>query len=254
MPTAGDQVPAGPTDVSRRLQALENEVRELRAARRLEAASIGEGGLSIRDGGRLAMLTPGGVRMVDIGKIDSPQFNHFDGSPQQAFVLKREDGTNFMACFSYPPLGSEAQAWKFYDRSGNIVVAEDTNSAQGLARPYIPIPMGPDFEGGWDYWPRATGTATTILWSGRFYKQTPNIAIVVQASMDTSGANGTLDMTVQGTVQGSAQNVGFSAGYLTFTANLAAYDHMQQIDVAIRGRRTSGTGALRASLYSAYQN
>jgi len=254
MPTAGDQLPAGPTDLARRVQALEQEVRELRAARRLEAASVGEGGLSIRDGGRFTMATPTGVRMIDVGAITDPTFNHADGSEQQAMFFRREDGSNFLVCYAYPPSGSETQAWKFVDRSGNVVVAEDTNSARGLARPYLPIPMGPDFEGGWDYWPRATGTTTTILWSGRFYKQTPNLAVVVQASMDTSGANGTLDMTVQGTVQGAAQNVGFSAGYLSFTANVAAYDHMQQIDVAIRGRRTSGTGALRASLYSAYQN
>ncbi|MDX3087199.1 hypothetical protein PV620_30305 [Streptomyces sp. ME02-6978a] len=254
MPTAGDQVPGGPTDFSRRLQALEQEVRELRAARRLEAASVGKGGLSIRSGGRFAMATPTNVRMIDVGAIDDPAFNHSDGSPQQAMFFRREDGTNFLVCYAYPPSGSETQAWTWYDRSGNVVFAEDTNSAKGLARPYIPIPMGPDFGGGWDYWPRTSGTGTVPLWSGAFYKQLPRLSIVVQASMDTSGATGQLEMTVQGQVTGPAQSVGFVAGWFTFTADVSGYDHMQQLDVVIRGRRTAGTGTLRAGLNSAYQN
>lgn len=254
MPTPGDQIPGGTQQMARDIAELKRQVRELRAARRLENASVGKGGMKIVSGGRLSMDTPSGVRMVDNGQINNTDYNHSDGSTQQAMFHKREDGSLMFACFSYPPLGSETQAWKWFDRTGNVVFAEDTNSGMGLARPYLPVPMGPGYDGGWDYWPRAASTSTSQLWSGRFYKQLPNIVVVVKASMDTSGGNGTIELTVGGTVQGTAQNLGFSVGYITLGPySLASYDHMQQVDIVVQGRRTSGTGALRASLYSAYQ-
>ncbi len=253
MPTPGDQLPNGTQQMARDIASLKRQVSELRAARRLENAAVGAGGLRVVNGGRLAMDTPGNVRMVDIGKLSDTSFNHSDGSPQQALQLRRDDGSLFMSCFSYPPSGFETQAWKFYDRSGNIILAEDTNSGQGFARPYLPVPVGPAYEGSWDYWPRTTGTTTTKLWAGRFYKQLPNIVLVMQVSMDTSGATGTIELTVGGTVRASS-SVSFSVGYVTLGPYaLDGYDHMQQVDIVVQGRRTAGTGALRASLYSAYQ-
>ncbi len=253
MPTPADQLPGGTQQMARDIADLKKQVRELRAARRLENAAVGAGGLRVVNGGRLAMDTPGKVRMVDIGKIGDASYNHGDGSPQQAVQLRRDDGSLFMACFSYPPSGFETQAWSFYDRSGNVILAEHTNSGQGLARPYLPVNLGPAYEGSWDYWPRTSGTTTTRLWQGRFYKQLPRIVLVMQASMDTSGATGVIEMTVGGTVRASA-NVGFSVSYFTLGPyDLDSWDHMQQVDIVAQGRRTAGTGTLRAALYSAYQ-
>ncbi|MEV6124370.1 hypothetical protein AB0M23_28335 [Streptomyces sp. NPDC052077] len=252
MPTPADQIPPDPTSLARRVATLERELRELRAARRLEKASVGKGGLRIVDGGRLAMDTPQGVRMVDIGQITAAQYDHGDGTPQQGVQLRREDGTLFLACFSYPPSGFDWQAWALYDRTGSVVVAEDTNSGQGLARPYLEVPMGPSYEGGWDYWPRTSSTTATPLWEGIVYKQLPRVAVVVRASMDTSGATGELDLTIGGIAQEPPVPVSFSVGYITLGPYPLDYAHMDQITLAVRGRRTSGTGALRASIVSAY--
>ncbi|MEW5658363.1 hypothetical protein ABGT92_23955 [Streptomyces cinereoruber] len=252
MPTPGDQLPGGPQQMARDIADLKRQVRELRAARRLEAAAIGAGGLRIT-GGRLAMDTPARIRMVDIGPLTDPQYNHGDGTAQQAIQLRREDGGLAMACYAYPPSGSEAQTWRLYDRAGNVVMAEDGGLGSGLARPYLPVPLGPAYQGSWDYWPRATATTTSKLWQGRFYRQLPSVVLVMQASMDTSGATGTIEMAVDGTVRASA-SVAFSVAYFTLGPyDLTDYDHMQQIDVTVQGRRTAGTGALRATLYSAYQ-
>ncbi|MFE4311489.1 hypothetical protein ACFRR6_36150, partial [Streptomyces sp. NPDC056891] len=246
MPTPGDQLPGGPQQMARDIADLKRQVRELRAARRLESAAVGAGGLRITGGGRLAMDTPNRVRMVDIGTLTDAQYNHADGSPQQAIQLRREDGGLALACYAYPPSGSEAQSWRLYDRTGNVIMAEDAASGSGLARPYLPVPLGPAYEGSWDYWPRASGTTTTRLWQGRFYKQLPRLALVMQASMDTSGATGTIELAVGGTVRASA-SVTFSVGYFSLGPyTLDGYDHMQQIDITVQGRRTAGTGALRA--------
>ncbi|MFG3488564.1 hypothetical protein [Streptomyces sp. NPDC047972] len=253
MPTPGDQLPGGAQQMARDIADLKRQVRELRAARRLESAAVGAGGLRVTDGGRFAMDTPGRVRMVDIGTLTDPQYDHGDGSPQQAIQVRREDGGLALACYAYPPSGSEAQTWRMYDRTGNVILAEDGGSEMGLARPYLPVPLGPAYEGSWDYWPRATGTTTTRLWQGRFYKQLPNVVLVMQASMDTSGATGTIELAVGGTVRATA-SVAFSVGYVTLGPYaLDSYSHMQQIDLTIQGRRTAGTGTLRATLYSAYQ-
>lgn len=253
MPTAGEQIPGGTTALARRLADLERQVRELRAARRLEAASVGAGGLRIVQGGRFAMDTPAGVRMIDVGKIDDGRFNHADGRPQQASFMRREDGSLMFGCFAYPPSPSgETQAWTFYDRTGNVILAEDTASGQGLARPALPVPMGPSYQGGWDYWPRNANTTMAELWTGQIYKQQPKVVVVARTSMDTSGATGFLELKINGVAQGSPQSVSFSVGYLTFGPYPIPGDHMDQIEIVLQGRRSAGTGAIRATIHSAY--
>lgn len=252
MPTAGDQLPADTTTLARRVASLEREVGELRAARRLEAASVGAGGLRVVDGGRLSMDTPGGNRMVDIGEISNPTYNHADGTPQQAMWLRREDGSGFMSCFSYPPSGFETQAWKFTDRTGGVVFAEDTNSGQGLSRPYLPVPMQHAYDGGWDYWPRTTSTSMTELWAGRMYKQLPHLVIVIRASMDTAAATGQIDVTIDGVSQGATSGITFGVGYYQLGPYDLGGDHMDSMDIAVRGRRVTGTGTIRAGVIAAY--
>ena len=53
MPTPADQLPGGVTGLAQRIATLERALRELRAARRLEAATIGKGALTVQ-------ATPGG--------------------------------------------------------------------------------------------------------------------------------------------------------------------------------------------------
>ena len=254
MPTAGDQLPADPQTLARKVAALEREVRELRAARRLESATVGAGGVRIINGGRLAMDTVPGVRMVDIGSITDGRFNHPDGRPQQAMWLRREDGTLIMSCFS--GIGTEQQAWNFYDRDGRSVFSEDTVSGSGLARPYLPVPMAPAYQGGWDYWPRTSSTTAQELWTAKMYKQQPKLIVTFRAAVDTSGATGVVDLTVglaNTTNVVASATVAFSVDYFTFgPIDLTAYAHMQQLDVKLRAYRTAGTGTVRASLLSAY--
>ncbi|CAM5681046.1 MULTISPECIES: hypothetical protein [Streptomyces] len=250
MPTPASQLPPDATTLARRIATLEREVRELRAARRLEAATVGAGGVRVTAGGRLAMDTPPGVRVVDVGAIRDERFNHSDGTPQQAIWMRREDGTDVFTCFG--GIGDATQAWAFWDRQDNPVIADDTVSGSGLARPYLPVPMAPAYQGGWDYWPRTSSTAAQELWIGRIYKQQPRLVVVIRAAMDTSGATGVVDLIVGNNVANSFP-VAFAADWFTFgPVDLTGYAHMQQVDIRVRGRRVSGTGTLRASLISAY--
>ncbi|XQE88141.1 hypothetical protein ACN24M_24710 [Streptomyces microflavus] len=247
MPTAGDQVPGGATDLARRVQALEREVRELRAAKRLQNASVGAGGLRIVDGGRLSMDTPDGRRMVDIGAVENPDYDHGDGSPQQAMWFRREDGSTFFACFSYPAGGGgEEQAWTFYDRSGNNILAEDTSSGVGLARPYLPLnaPVALDST----TWPRgfaATFSTISVAWNTLWQ---PKMRLYALTST-VGTATGEVQVLVEGNPWGPVVTAG------------AAFDHTdvipdvqlgRQFQIEVQARRLTGTGSIAAQVFMIY--
>ncbi|MER7153756.1 hypothetical protein [Streptomyces lydicus] len=251
MPTAGDQLPPDPQALAREVAALKRDVRELRAARRLEQATVGAGGVRIVNGGRHAMDTARGVRMVDIGAISDQRFNHADGSAQQAMWYRREDGSLIFSC--YGSGGGGPQAWSWRDRTENQVIADDTVSGAGLARPYLPVQMGPSIQSGWDYWPRNSTTTMAELWRGMIYKQQPRVVVVMDAAMDTSGATGFIEMRINGIAQGSPTSVDFNGNYYTLGPfDLTSFAHMQQVAISVHGRRNTGTGTIRASVYSAY--
>lgn len=250
MPTAGDQLPGGVTGLARRVADLARDLRELRAARRLESASIGAGGLRVVAGGRFAMDGVIGTRMVDIGAINSAAYNNVDGSPQQATFFRRQDGSLAISVFAGP--GGSQQFFGLWDAQGHIVMGDDV-SGRGIAHPYLPVALGLGFDGGWDYWPRTVSASMVELWNGGIYAQQPRLVVVVRASADASGTTGQVQLAINGTVVGSPQTVGFAANYYTLgPVSLAAYEHMQQLQIQVMARRTAGTGAIRASLYSAY--
>lgn len=85
------QLPPGPDGLIRRLESLEREVQQLRAARRLESSTIGDGGITIT-GGAVRVIDSAGTEIARLGARDdiapAP-----DESPQSGFVLRRNDGS-----------------------------------------------------------------------------------------------------------------------------------------------------------------
>jgi hypothetical protein len=223
MPTPAEQLPPDVATLARKVRALEREMSEMRAARRLESAAIGAGGLKITKGGRLATETPDGQRVLDSGAISNASYNHVDGTPQQALFIRREDGSAALSVFASAGSGAR-QFLALWDTSGTIIVSDDAISGVGLARPYLPVTLSPAIGTGWDYWPRTTASTMGDLLVGQIYRQQPQLAVVVVAA---------------------------TAGFFTFTADLTTYDHMSQVAVSVAGRRTAGTGALRAQFYTA---
>lgn len=68
-----------------------------------------------------------------------------DGTYQPGFIVRREDGTLAAALYDPTPDPSTPDGFQqflaLYDRAEEIVVSDDTDSGQGLARPYVPIPV-----------------------------------------------------------------------------------------------------------------
>lgn len=75
-----DQVPAGQDWIARRLRQLEREVRELRAERRLEAATIGAGGIDITEGA-LRIRDGNGDVVVQLGLLPDASYGLASISP-----------------------------------------------------------------------------------------------------------------------------------------------------------------------------
>jgi hypothetical protein len=243
MPTPGDQLPGGATDQNRRLKALEREVRELRAARRLENAAIGSGGLRITAGGRFAMETPAGRRMVDIGSIENSDFDHGDGSTQQAMWFRREDGSLFFACYAYPPGGSgETQAWTFYDRTGTAVLAEDTASGSGLARPWLPL--NPPVPTDSTTWPRGTAANFAAIASSWNTLWQPQMR-VFGLTAAVGAATGEVRLAIDGNPWGPTVSAGAAIDY-TGPVPDTAIGSLFKLDV--QARRVTGTGSIACQI------
>ncbi|MFD5111430.1 hypothetical protein ACFWNG_03795 [Streptomyces sp. NPDC058391] len=246
MPTGADHLPANTASLMRRLVALEKEVRELRSARRLQNAAVGAGGLRIVDGGRLSMDTPDGNRMVDFGQITNASFNHGDGTPQQGLFLRREDGTRFFACYSYPPSGNETQAWTFYDRNNTAVFAEDTNSGTGLARPWLPL-LAPT-SGDTSTWGKTTAAAFTTIATAYNVKWQPKLRVFAHtAAIGT--ATGDIQFAINGTAWGAPVSVGSS---LDVTDVIESVEIGEQFTLDVQARRLTGTGSIAAQVRMIY--
>lgn len=208
----------------------------------LRNASItGGAGLTIKDGGRLALETAAGVVLFEIGPV-GPALP--DGTPQQGWVVRRADGSGVLDLFDVDTSdGVLRQALNWRDRSGNVVLADDTDSGQGLARPYLPGVFSRARYADWSV--STTSGSFETLWRAEVYHQQPRLSVAVNASMDTAATTGEIQVLVNGTQLAPSQAVTFSLSTLLFGPAPVQATHMSLLSVEIRGRRTSASGALR---------
>lgn len=232
--------PATPPNLWERIRKLvQDEVGRLLRSGLLRSASIGEGGLTLR-GGFLRMLF-GDVNIVFVGPV-GPALP--DGTPQMGVVVRRGDGTTVLDLFDADTSdGVLRQALNWRDRDGNTVLADDTNSGQGLARPWL--------TGGF-YRPRfadmTTGTTSgtfETVWETRIAHQQPQLEVAYRATTDLSGATGETQVLVNGTRLGTVRSETFVLTTRYVGPEPVAGAHMSELHIEIQARRTSATGAVR---------
>jgi hypothetical protein len=102
MPLRSDLLSDGPPGIWKAIKRLQEEIRELRAARRLEAASIAAGGITVTADGSIQVLAADGTVRLWIS------------ADPQGFLIR--------------------------DAAGNALIFEDPGG-QGLARPFFDVPM-----------------------------------------------------------------------------------------------------------------
>jgi len=245
MPQRSDMLPPTPASLWQDLKALRREFNEFRAARRLESAAIGAGGLTIRDGGRLAVTTPAGQDVLYIGRIDP---SHPDGSPQQGIIARREDGT--VALSIWTGAGSGVQPLVVWDHLGHGIVAEDL-VAGGLAAPYLAA----------DGWFGAVEQPTFTTTSGTFstvthlpyIKQHPRVTAYYLVRASDGATSGEIRLVDDsGTQIGSTVTVGLGAFFYGSITGSLAGSHMSEQYLHWQARTTAGAGTIGVKGLSTY--
>ncbi|RPE27273.1 hypothetical protein [Kitasatospora cineracea] len=243
MPLRSDMLPSGPGDLWKAIKALREDLRELRAARRLEAAAIGAGGLSIVNGGALTMKTTAGVPMLFVGPV---QYTFLDGSTQQGVIGRRADGSAFLTMYAQPGIsGSNYQGWALYDRAGNAIVSEDAVSGTGLGLPYLPNCWAP---ARYTDWPASSSGTFEDIHRLTIYKQQPYASVSIGHTSDVSGTTGELQVTVNGTPVTPVTPVSFSQAAVTVGPFALPGRIRQQVEIRVQARRTAGTGNVRCQI------
>ncbi|SCL31909.1 hypothetical protein GA0070616_4355 [Micromonospora nigra] len=221
-------------DIMRRLRELEKQVEQLNAARRLESASIGRGGLVIKDGGAL--------RVVDEDGRSIAWFGLNADTGQRGVVLRRAGGALAFAAYGTGE-GGDTGFVALYDLAGQYIVTDDVASGRGLARPYIPVPMGEVAV------PTATTTSSTFvdLASGLWPVQHPALHAYLLVRADDGSTTGEVRLTLDGVQVGDVLSV--TAGQYTYatigpapTPGIYPFGSLRTL--AMQARRTAGSGSI----------
>src|SRR5690606_25039277 len=129
-------------DLRKRVQALEGQTR-------LESASIGRGGLTIKNGGTLQVVDGNGNLLGYMGFWGGAADPN--GDPQSGFVFFRNDEsgqTPALALLDYNPLDEDGfhQVVTFFDRHAHRVL-EDDPGGNGLNNPHFNLSIVPGGDG-----------------------------------------------------------------------------------------------------------
>ncbi len=226
-------------DVMHEIAELKRQVAELTSGRRLEAATIGAGGITIQAGGKVLVCDDVGNAMIWLGQVPFGE----EGTKPGLVAFRAGGGPPAMSLFD----GIFA-AW---DRAGNIVMSTDEASGQGIARPWLPVTWA-----GSDYtkWPGTTSGAFAVVVETAIPRQQPRIFVRVRHSTDVSGTTGELRLMCDGTQLGTTVPVAYAIDFSDFgPVDLPPSSAFgDTIGLSIDARRTAGTGAVRAMVTASW--
>lgn len=204
--------------------------------------SVGEGGSLTIKGGRLVVRYPeadGGGIGAYFGDLYEQSTGAYAGT---GLVVQNKDGTDMLVARTDEASGG---AWvNLYDTGGRIIAGNDTNSGQGLARPYVP---GVFYRADYDDWPAETSTAFVTKYRARMPKQHPRLYVRAWTSNDTSGATGEVRVLVNGAVWGAAQATAFAISEKVWGPAPVDGAHMDTLVVELQARMVSGAGGVRCA-------
>lgn len=206
-------------------------------------SSLSAGGRFTIKGGALSVEAADGGPSFFVGGI---QPSLPDGTYQPGMILHREDGTVAMALYDPDPDPGGPDDYKqflaVFDREGNILFADDTESGQGIARPGL---SGGFAATRFANFGCSTTSATFVTVADQWVtKQQPRLDVLLRASMDTAGTTGEVRVLVDGVQFGSTTSESFVVNERFFGPAPVAGLHTQELHVEIQGRRTSATGTL----------
>lgn len=239
MPQRADLLPQGLPGILQAISEIRKDIRELRAARRLEAAAIGSGGLTVTGAGYLTVMDADGSVLLLIGGIEP----YGDGTPQRGLAIRRADGSLALSVSSTSGSTADPQCLVIRDAKGNPLVAEDI--AGGLARPWGDIPMYAAKSGSWL---TTTSASYEVLWRGVVDARNPKLA-VSGWSLAGAGSAGNVRVKANGTVIGSASAVTTSTQQWTIGPLAHGVAIGSDLTVEIEAQLTSGAGPVSIGVH-----
>jgi hypothetical protein len=238
-----DAMPPGPDDLARRVADLEKLVQRLAAVNAFNAATIDKGGLKVINGGSIAVIDPATGRTVAyLGQGTIPDGS---GRTQMVALFIRDDGTPALelADLGTIPGHAHQQALQWFDRSGNIVIADDTLSGKGIAVPYVPF--GP-FMSNTAPTDTTTSATFTTLQSAVGYWMNPKVFIQILVRSSDATTTGNVRVLDQSNNQiGSTQAVaGNDFKYVNIGPIAMPGNFKDSLSLNIQAQRTAGAGTI----------
>lgn len=224
MPTPADMIPGGMTGLAQKVAALEREVRELRAARRMESTSI--------SGGQYSLITPAGVRVFGVGQWPSGVYGT---------ELRRDDGSLALAVSGRDD--ANGNTIQIASRDGHTIIADDQYADGWLGKPWIPVAMTTPYD--------VTAGAWVLTHIGTLWAQHPvlDLHASVYAPAATTGqirfrivVNDA--STLIGPTATATNDQEVDLVYRATRTDLAGIEHGTKVQVLLECQRTAGAGVV----------
>ncbi len=232
--TFGSLWPADESSQGKLIAQLQADVRELKAARTLENATIATGGLSILKAGALQVVNTASTVVLHLGLLKED-----DGSTSYGMTLLRDDGT--------VSLQSDGDFLGIRDKTGRIVVSDDGKSGHGLATPHFD--MGGLHDTNTAMWPSTNATTYTGI-AGRYMEViNPRLTWQIYLYAD-AGVTASFQMTVNGSPISTVQTVvGAASGTISVwstDADLPSGVSVGDVVPVMLNAKVSGSGNAKA--------
>lgn len=234
------QEAAVPQDLIAKLQGMwRQDIANANRAASLRNASISSGGTLSITGGAFILEDEAGHKLFYVGPYGPP---NTDGTAQQGWSVERADGTIVLALWDAVPSGGVLnQALSWYDRTGHTVVSDDTDSGEGLGRPWIPLPNPQTVDS--TKWPSTTSSSYVEIASSAVELQQPKI--MWDATANGTGSVQLLLKGSGGSTLASSQVWSPNGGSFSWSdvITLPAGYYGQKVTASVQAKATSGTVA-----------
>jgi len=223
-----------PSNLLDRIIRLEKRVEEIWKKVGLASAVIRKGGLTLLDDAYLRMVDDNNDEIVYIGP---------DDEGKQIIRIRREGGADVLYTYT---AASGRQYWALTDNAHQIIFSDDAESGQGIARPWIPIPV---LTTRFDQMPSTPNTNFELVQSTAFRpKQSPFWRVNTSHCTTAPDTAGEARLILDGVQVGATFGVGFVVAWTDIGPFPVPGTHMSQHHLELHCRRTAGTGRVGANM------
>lgn len=199
--------------------------------------------------GELVMESESGTVVMFVGTTTIPDGS---GRLQQSVLLYRDDGTEALGLTDAgsSPGHTHQQALQWFDRSGNVVLADDTVSGTGVARPHIPTyTLG---NTNITTWPQTNATSSTAIAAGAVEYQHPNLTWIINCYAP-AGVSAQFSLVYGSATIGTFSMSGGGSGQFQFWEATepvpAGLTFGQVYNLTLNAHVTAGSGTVYAQPY-----